>query len=51
MSEESVLKKKVQGLYKIFCQSEWNPTVTGVVVGFFSVMMMAWWNLWGAALS
>ncbi|SHO42964.1 YeeE/YedE thiosulfate transporter family protein [Desulfopila aestuarii] len=48
MSEESVLKKKVQGLYKIFCQSEWNPTVTGVVVGFFSVMMMAWWRPWGA---
>ena len=48
MSEESVLKSKVQGLYKIFCQSEWNPTVTGVVVGFFSVMMMAWWRPWGA---
>lgn len=48
MSEESVLKNKIQGLYKIFCQSEWNPTVTGVIVGFFSVMMMAWWRPWGA---
>jgi len=48
MSEKSVLQQKFQGLYKIFCQSEWNPTVTGVVVGFFSVMMMAWWRPWGA---
>jgi len=48
MSEESVMVSKIKGLYKIFCQSEWNPTVTGVVVGFFSVMMMAWWRPWGA---
>lgn len=48
MSEESILKDKAKGLYKIFCQSEWNPTVTGVVVAFFSVMMMAWWRPWGA---
>lgn len=48
MSEDSVLSEKVKGLYKTFCQSEWNPTVTGVVVGFFSVMIMAWWRPWGA---
>lgn len=48
MSDESVMKDKMKELYKIFCQSEWNPTVTGVVVGFFSVMMMAWWRPWGA---
>lgn len=48
MSEESVLANKARGLYKTFCQSEWNPTVTGVVVAFFSVMIMAWWRPWGA---
>lgn len=48
MSEDSIVMQKARGLYKIFCQSEWNPTVTGVVVGFFSVMMMAWWRPWGA---
>lgn len=48
MSEQSVLAGKAKELYKIFCQSEWNATVTGVVVAFFSVMMMAWWRPWGA---
>lgn len=48
MSEESVLSEKAKGLYKTLCQSEWNPTVTGVVVGFLSVMIMAWWRPWGA---
>ena len=48
MSEESVMKDKVKGLYKIFCQTEWNPTFTGVFVGFLSVMIMAWWRPWGA---
>ncbi len=48
MSEESVLMSKAKGLYKTFCQSEWNPTVTGVVVAFLSVMIMAWWRPWGA---
>ena len=48
MSDGSVVKSKAEGLYKTICQSEWNPTVTGVVVAFFSVMMMAWWRPWGA---
>ncbi len=48
MSEESVLKSKATELYKILCKSEWNPTVTGVIVAFFSVMIMAWWRPWGA---
>lgn len=48
MSEESVLTNKAKELYKHFCQSEWNPTVTGVVVAFLSVMIMAWWRPWGA---
>ncbi len=48
MSEQSVLAEKAKGLYKAFCQTEWNATVTGLVVGFFSVMIMAWWRPWGA---
>ena len=48
MSEQSVLADKARGLYKALCQSEWNATVTGLVVGFFSVMIMAWWRPWGA---
>ena len=48
MSEESVVKTKAGELYKAICQSEWNPTVTGVVIAFLSVMMMAWWRPWGA---
>jgi uncharacterized protein len=48
MSEESVLAGKIKQLYKLLCQSEWNATVTGVIVAFFSVMMMAWWRPWGA---
>lgn len=48
MSEQSILTGKVKELYKLMCQSEWNATVTGVIVAFFSVMMMAWWRPWGA---
>ena len=48
MSEQSVLAQKAKDLYKIFCETEWNATVTGLVVGFFSVMIMAWWRPWGA---
>lgn len=48
MSEESVFKNKVKELYALFCKKEWNPYVTGVIVAFFSVMMMAWWRPWGA---
>ncbi len=48
MSDGNVLKTKADELYKTICQSEWNPTVTGVIVAFLSVMMMAWWRPWGA---
>ncbi len=48
MNEESVMKEKIKGLYKIFCQTEWNATITGLVVGFLSVLIMAWWRPWGA---
>lgn len=48
MSEEYVFKNKVKELYALLCEKEWNPYVTGVIVAFFSVMMMAWWRPWGA---
>lgn len=48
MSSGSVMKTKADELYKTICQSEWNPTVTGVIVAFLSVLMMAWWRPWGA---
>ena len=48
MSEENVMGTKVKELYKTLCQSEWNATVTGVLVAFLSVMIMAWWRPWGA---
>jgi uncharacterized protein len=48
MSEENVMGGKVKELYKILCQTEWNATITGVLVAFFSVMIMAWWRPWGA---
>ena len=48
MSEETVLNSKAKELYKKFCQSEWDPTVTGIVVAFFSVLIMTWYRPWGA---
>ena len=48
MSEENIMGGKVKELYKTLCQSEWNATVTGILVGFLSVLIMAWWRPWGA---
>ncbi len=48
MSEESVMGNKIKSLYKTCCKSEWNPTVTGVIVAFLSILIMAWWRPWGA---
>lgn len=48
MSEENLMGSKVKQLYKTCCQSEWNPTVAGVIVAFLSVLIMAWWRPWGA---
>ena len=48
MSQESVLRSKAKELYGLFCEKEWNPYITGVVVAFLSVMIMAWWRPWGA---
>ncbi|OQX10615.1 MAG: YeeE/YedE family protein [Desulfobulbaceae bacterium A2] len=48
MSEESVFWGKTKELYKILCKSEWNAMMTGIIVAFLSVLIMAWWRPWGA---
>ena len=40
--------KKFKDLYKLLCQDEWNPYVTGIIVAFFSVLILAWMRPWGA---
>ncbi len=44
----SVFAEKVKGLYKTLCQTEWNATVTGVIIALLSILIMAWWRPWGA---
>jgi len=48
MSEESILGRKVKGLYKALCQAEWNANTTGVIVALLTILIMAWWRPWGA---
>ncbi|MDR9501683.1 MAG: YeeE/YedE thiosulfate transporter family protein [Desulfurivibrionaceae bacterium] len=48
MSEGSIIGSKVNELYKRLCKDEWNPMITGLVVGLLSVLIMAWWRPWGA---
>lgn len=48
MSEESVFISKVKGLYKSLCQEEWNPIMSGLIIGMLSVFIMMWWRPWGA---
>lgn len=47
MSEESVMGSKIKQLYKLVCQEEWNAYVAGMLVAFFSVMILAWMRPWG----
>ncbi len=48
MGEESVFASKVKGLYKALCQTEWNATTAGIIVGLLTILIMAWWRPWGA---
>ncbi len=48
MSDSCLWKKKSKDLFALLCEKEWNPYLTGVIVAFFSVMIMAWWRPWGA---
>ena len=48
MSEESLIVKKANDLYKGLCKSEWNAMQTGIIVALLSILIMAWWRPWGA---
>jgi len=48
MSEEGLFASKAKGLYKKLCQDEWNTNTVGIIVGLFTVLIMAWWRPWGA---
>ena len=45
---ESIFGQKVKELHDSLCKKEWAPTVTGILVALFSIMIMAWWRPWGA---
>lgn len=38
----------LKDLYNKLCKEEWNATTTGILIGLFSVLIMAWWRPWGA---
>ncbi|MDR2551270.1 MAG: YeeE/YedE family protein [Desulfobulbus sp.] len=48
MEDLKVLWQKIKHLYKVLCQEEWNPTMTGILVALLSILIMAWWRPWGA---
>ncbi|ADW19411.1 protein of unknown function DUF395 YeeE/YedE [Desulfobulbus propionicus DSM 2032] len=48
MEDVKVLWQKIRHLYKVLCQEEWNPTLTGIIVALLSILIMAWWRPWGA---
>ena len=48
MSEENLLGKKFKELYKGIVHDEWNPYMVGILVAFFSVLILAWMRPWGA---
>ena len=38
----------LKDLYNKLCKTEWNATTTGILIGLFSILIMAWWRPWGA---
>ena len=48
MEDVKILWQKFKVLYKGFCQDEWNPIFTGILVAFFSILIATWWRPWGA---
>ena len=48
MSEGSEFGNAIKGLYKKVCCDEWDAMMVGVLVAFFSVIMLAWARPWGA---
>ena len=48
MEDVKLFWQKIKHLYKVLCQEEWNPKVTGIIVALLSILIMAWWRPWGA---
>ncbi|MDX9839878.1 MAG: YeeE/YedE thiosulfate transporter family protein [Desulfobulbus sp.] len=48
MEDLKILWQKIKEFIKAFCQEEWSPTRTGIVVALLSILIMAWWRPWGA---
>ena len=48
MEDIKILWQKLKDFIKAFCQDEWNPTLTGIIVALLSILIMAWWRPWGA---
>ncbi|MDH3393207.1 MAG: YeeE/YedE thiosulfate transporter family protein, partial [Desulfobulbaceae bacterium] len=48
MSEGSDFGNAVSGLYKKLCKDEWDTVTSGIIVAFFSVLILAWMRPWGA---
>ncbi|WP_306546678.1 YeeE/YedE thiosulfate transporter family protein [Desulfobulbus sp.] len=48
MEDIKVFWQKIKHLYKVLCQEEWNPVITGIIVALLSILIMAWWRPWGA---
>lgn len=48
MEDLKVFWQKIKHLYKVYCQEEWNPMVTGIIVAILSILAVAWWRPWGA---
>ena len=45
---ENLFGSKIKELYNGLCRKEWDPTVTGIMVALFTILIMAWWRPWGA---
>lgn len=45
---ESVMGNKAKDLFKKLCMDEWSANTVGIIIGLFSVLIMAWWRPWGA---
>lgn len=39
---------KIKELYNKLCKTEWDATTTGILIGLFTILIMAWWRPWGA---
>ncbi len=48
MASENLFGNKIKELYVTLCKTEWNATISGVMVGLLTVLLMAWWRPWGA---